>query len=65
MSDSLEPFVLVAVILPSIFVLIDFVQSRASVPIPVQTPSAQGPTSSPILPFVTFMIRSLALVVLI
>ena len=57
-----ETNVLVAVILPSIDVLMDLVISLASVPTPVQTPLIQGPTSSPILPFKT-LIDKLALFV--
>ena len=61
-----EPLpVLSAVISPSIEVLIDFVKSLASTPMPVHTPPSQGPTSSPIAPFVTLIFRSASLFVLI
>ena len=54
---------LFAVITPSIDVFTDFVKSLPLGPTPVQTPSAQGPTSSPILPFVTVAFKSAPLVV--
>ncbi len=61
----LAPLVLVALILPAIFVLTDFVKSLAVAPMPVQTPSAQGPTSVPIAPFVTVTFKSALFVVAI
>ena len=61
----LAPVVLDAVITPSIDVLIDFVISLASLPIPVQTPPSQPTTFSPILPFLTFAIKSPPFVVTI
>ena len=57
-KEAFAPFVLVAVITPSIDVLTDFVKSLPSGPIPVQIPPSQGPTSSPIAPFVTFAFKS-------
>ena len=57
-SEVLVPFVLVAVITPSIDVLTDFVKSLPSGPIPVQIPPSQGPTSLPIAPFVTVAFKS-------
>ena len=63
LTKAPEPLLL-AVIIPSISVLIDFVKSRASAPpIPVQTPSAQGPTSLPIAPFVAVIFKSAPLIV--
>ena len=46
-----------AVYVPSIFALIDCVRSLASGPIPVQTPSLQGPTSLPIVPSSTWIFK--------
>ena len=57
--------VLSIVIVPSIFVLIDFVKSLSAGPTPVQTPPSQGPTSSPTEPSVTVVTKSAPLVVLI
>ena len=57
MRDSFVPLVLLAVITPSTLTLTDFVQSLPSGPIPVQTPSSQGPTSLPIAPLVTFIVK--------
>ena len=62
-KEVLVPFVLVAVITPSIDVFTDFVKSLPLGPTPVQTPSAQGPTSLPIAPFVTVAFKSAPLVV--
>ena len=56
---------LFAVITPSIDVFTDFVKSLPLGPTPVQTPSAQGPTSSPIAPFVTVTFKSAPLEVAI
>ena len=49
-TPLVPPFVAFAVIVPSIFVLIDFVQSLAPVSSPVET-------SSPIAPFSTMIIK--------
>ena len=56
---------LMAVIIPSIDVLIESFKSRLSVPIPVQTPPSHPVISLPIAPFTTLTFKSAPSVVAI
>ena len=64
-KEVFVPLVLLAVIVPSTATLTDFVKSLALVPMPVQIPPSQGPTSLPIAPLVTFITKFAPFVVLI
>ena len=64
-KEVFVPLVLLAVIVPSTATLTDFVKSLALVPMPVQIPPSQGPTSLPIAPLVTLITKFAPFVVLI